>query len=394
MSNKYLLYIRPFPKESLDKMCTLLSLQLKFLKVTTIDGFGFLITTEMDLRETYKVIYSIDRFDSFDTFFINSVNKYSWKAKLPIELIELTTEIENDYQINKTINIDKDYFSNIIGLEDIKSYFKKLQKFLIIENKRKSTTKMSLHMIFKGPPGTGKTTIARKLGKLYKDLGYLRKGHVVEVDRNDLVAGYVGQTAKKTKIQLNKALDGILFIDEAYSLTDHNGNNDFGNESINTIIKFMEDNRERLVVIVAGYTKNMNDFINSNPGLKSRFNKSINFSSYNAKELCEIFKMFCHDKKMLIDKNLQSLIYKFLKKLIKRNNNTTFGNGREVRNLFESMLLEQSNRININESDEKKISTFRKSDLINTAKNNYNIRMIQIGLIRMTTLLSNVINFK
>ena len=151
---------------------------------------------------------------------------------------------------------------------------------------------MSLHMVFSGNPGTGKTMIARLMARIYKSLGILKKGHLVEVDRGGLVAGYVGQTAIKTAEVIKSALDGVLFIDEAYALTNR-GENDFGKEAVETLLKMMEDNRDRLVVIVAGYVDEMETFVHSNPGLESRFNRFWNFPDYSVEEMLAIFDMRC-----------------------------------------------------------------------------------------------------
>ena len=185
--------------------------------------------------------------------------------------------------------------NELIGLDMVKADVKELINLVKVqkmrEDKGMKTVPVSLHLVFSGNPGTGKTTVARILSKLYKEIGVLSKGQLVEVDRSGLVAGYVGQTAIKTQKKIEEAKGGILFIDEAYTLAKEG--NDFGQEAIDTILKAMEDNRKDLVVIVAGYTNLMENFINSNPGLKSRFNKYIEFKDYSAEELIEIFDMQC-----------------------------------------------------------------------------------------------------
>ena len=185
----------------------------------------------------------------------------------------------------------------LIGLEQVKEEVRSLANFVKIQKQREAkglkTPKMSFHLVFTGSPGTGKTTVARIVARIYKDLGVLKKGHLVETDRSGLVANYVGQTATKTNEIVDSALNGVLFIDEAYALVPTaNKNNDYGQEAISTLLKRMEDDRDKLVVIVAGYTKEMNRFIDSNPGLKSRFNRYINFPDYTSGELCEIFNMY------------------------------------------------------------------------------------------------------
>ena len=268
----------------------------------------------------------------------------------------------------------------MIGLDNIKDFINRFTSFLEIQNKRKDRGmeqfQIPLHMIFKGPPGTGKTTIARILGKIYKDLGYLKKGHVVEVDRSDLVSGYIGQTAIKTKEILEKSLDGILFIDEAYTLNG-DGEKDFGQESIDTIMKYMEDNRDRIIVIVAGYNRLIDNFLESNPGLQSRFSHNLTFKSYNNKELMQIFKIICKKHKMIIDSKVLLDIEIFFQKLIKKYSPESFGNGRESRKFFENLLIEQSFRLSKEnvELNDLEINKINKDDFINCAKRNYNICM-------------------
>ena len=221
---------------------------------------------------------------------------------------------------------------------------------------------MSRHMVFMGSPGTGKTTIARIVSRIYKALGVLSKGHLVETDRAGLVAGYVGQTASNVKKVVESAIGGILFIDEAYSLTYSDSAADFGQEAIDTIVKLMEDNRDDLIVIVAGYEQEMKDFINSNPGLKSRFNKYITFNDYTSEELFEIFMMLVNKNMFIIDE--EATIY--MKKLLEEKAiEEGFGNGRGVRNCFEKLLEIQANRIvSVENISDRDLQTITKDDVI------------------------------
>ena len=203
---------------------------------------------------------------------------------------------------------------------------------------------MSYHMVFTGSPGTGKTTVARLIAGIYKELGVLSKGGLVEVDRSGLVAGYVGQTALKVTEVVNKALGGVLFIDEAYSLSSPGAANDFGGEAIDTLVKLMEDHRDDLVVIVAGYTKEMNEFLQTNTGLISRFNKFIEFKDYNEDDLIAI--MYSMAEKM--EMKLEDKAIEKLRAYLSGMNETAkriFGNARGIRNLFEKMLVGQANRL-------------------------------------------------
>ena len=194
-----------------------------------------------------------------------------------------------------------------------------------------------------GPPGTGKTTIARLLGRIFKHLGYLKKGHLIETDRAGMVAGYVGQTATKTDEIIKSAIDGVLFIDEAYALA-NGGMNDFGIEAIEILLKRMEDYRENLVVVVAGYPDEMEIFIKSNPGLQSRFNRYISFDHYSDTTLMQIFKLIAKKSDFKLAEDAEEKLSDIIHGLCK-NQNRSFGNARTIRNLFEKIIERQANRI-------------------------------------------------
>ena len=202
---------------------------------------------------------------------------------------------------------------------------------------------LSYHCVFTGNPGTGKTTVARIVAEIYKKLGILKKGHLVETDRSGLVAEYVGQTAVKTNKIIDSALDGVLFIDEAYSLV-QGGGNDYGQEAISTLLKRMEDDRDRLIVVLAGYSEDMKHFIDSNPGLQSRFNRYIHFTDYSTEELKQIFMLNVDKNQYLLEPEGEKLLSKILDFAIEHKDKN-FGNGRYVRNLFEKTIQNQAMRL-------------------------------------------------
>jgi len=240
--------------------------------------------------------------------------------------------------VTRTADNALDDLEAMVGLGNVKAEINKLLASLEVERRRRAqglpVFATSRHMVFTGPPGVGKTVVARAIGDIYRSLGVLRKGHLVEADRSMLVASYVGQTAQKTLDVCRSALDGILFIDEAYSLTSAQWKGDFGREAVETLLKYMEDHRDRLVVIVAGYPAEMQHFVASNPGLASRFTKTIDFPPYAPIELCDIFRAMATEQRYLLPLGFEAQLAPWVEAQC---DDPRWGNARSMRTLLEKV---------------------------------------------------------
>jgi SpoVK/Ycf46/Vps4 family AAA+-type ATPase len=238
--------------------------------------------------------------------------------------------------------------NGLIGLHRVKDNLNNLINVIRVLKVREemglAQPDMSLHLVLSGNPGTGKTTVARLLAKIYKELGVVSKGQLVEVDRAGLVEGFVGQTAQKTQEVIDSAIGGVLFIDEAYTLTNKKENGDYGQEAVDTLLKRMEDDRDSFVVIAAGYTEPMEEFLGSNPGLRSRFSKTIEFDDYSADELYQILMSMCESQDFRLTPEADAAVKEHFREMVDEKEEH-FANAREVRNFFERCIERQANRL-------------------------------------------------
>jgi SpoVK/Ycf46/Vps4 family AAA+-type ATPase len=341
-----------------------------------LESLLYLNNLNIDISIKQKIKNSIETIIiDFFTLIVNLDNEISdfekekyeeLKRLLQLDYSAVNEDKASTFSTDDSLEATLNELEELVGLSDIKNEVKSLINFAKVNEIRKSkglpTVSLSLHSVFFGPPGTGKTTIARLISKAFKSLGILKKGHLIETDRSQLVAGYVGQTAIKTKEVLDKALDGVLFIDEAYSLS---SDDDFGKEAIDTLLKYMEDNRDRLIVIVAGYENEMAEFINTNPGLKSRFNKYFNFPNYSGSELLEILLRIIHKNKFIISEEAKGKLTYLINDAIFAQGQQ-FGNARFARNLYEQIIQNQFLRVSQLENiNEEHLSEITLADLPN-----------------------------
>lgn len=324
------------------------------IKTAHIESDDFDIEYQFSNYDAAEEFYS--KFDEFADKAIQAENRRSNSNYDVAEVTDTDESVEEEEQKekgndkgSKKTNIPQDPYKeldSLIGMDNVKTEIKSLANLVQVQQEREKNglknATMSYHLVFTGNPGTGKTTIARIIAAIYRDLGILKKGHLVETDRSGLVAGYLGQTAVKTNAIIDEALDGVLFIDEAYLLSEDNDS--YGKEAISTLLKRMEDDRDRLVVILAGYTDKMKQFIESNPGLESRFNRYLDFPDYSEEELMQIFMKQVEKFEYIVEDDATAIV----KEAIHNNymsKDEQFGNARFVRNLFEKILANQANRL-------------------------------------------------
>ncbi len=337
----------------------------KFAQVVT-KAEGTVSMQEMEaLSQIWQMLHTYQKFNSYEDGFNQAKTATdNANASNPASPAAATSPPEDPSQILEKALAE---LHDLVGMDNIKEEVQTLTNFLKVQKIRAerglAETPVSLHLVFLGPPGTGKTTVARLMGRIFHGLGFLDKGHLIETDRAGMVAGYVGQTAKKVEDLINSALDGVLFIDEAYALVPDESGRDFGQEAIDILLKRMEDYRDRLVVIVAGYTDEMLVFIESNPGLKSRFNRYFYFKDYTPEELLKIFTRIAEKSHFKLTSEASAkLLQRF--ETVYDNRDRTFGNARMARNLFEKTIEKQANRLAVMSSlTDEMLTTLEAEDI-------------------------------
>ena len=320
---------------------------------------------------------------------MNKINEVSEQRKQQL-LITLYsyigfTAVEREYvslkEASQTVPLNEllNQLNGLVGLQDVKAQINRLIAFKKVQQMRQAnglaTDNGTKHMAFLGNPGTAKTTVARIVGRMYKSLGLLSKGHFIEASRTDLIAEYQGQTATKARKLIERAKGGVLFIDEAYSLTENTSSDSYGRESLTELTKALEDYRDDLVVIVAGYPDLMKDFFRSNPGLKSRFNTFITFPNYTVDELLQIFQLQLDNNDYKVDDGTLSYLKEEISKQLTKDSEKTFANGRYIRNVFESGVLAQSQRLfeSVDEASVNDLMTLTTDDIREAVKKQFEI---------------------
>lgn len=323
----------PFPYEVITTMISILEEFLKRSEYRSDREVVEIIRKEMMAKAKEKGLMNLQKAKSHPSPISTKVSSFS--------------RFSNDVNEEALHEILTELYS-LIGMEDVKAQVEDMMNFIRVQRMRNDfglrSIPSSYHIVFTGKPGTGKTTVARLIGRLYKEIGILSSGHTVETDRAGLVGEHIGETALKTEAKIQEALGGILLIDEAYALTRDKSGQDFGIEAIDTLVKRMEDYRDQFAVVITGYEKEIKQFISSNPGLKSRFTKYIHFDDYSPTELVDIFKKICIDYDVNpSDSACQYVLSHFTD--VYDDRDETFSNGRRVRTLFEKSVYKQSNRV-------------------------------------------------
>jgi AAA+ superfamily predicted ATPase len=322
---------------------------LPFTKPSEDDGFGFVVNGNLNIRVHSTIVL---RYVDWTAQLVDEKQRPSSLAIDQAALDEMLADL-----------------NQLVGMENIKQEINTLINFLKVQKLRQTRglipMPLSLHMVLAGPPGTGKTTVARLIGRIYRALSFLPSGHLIETDRAGLVAPFVGQTAIKVDEMVEKALGGILFIDEAYALMPRGSQNghDFGLEAIETLLKRMEDHRGRLAVIIAGYGDELHRFLEANPGVKSRFNRYFYFEHYKPYELANIFTVFCTEHDLQLTQEARKKLLHHMTAVYHKRTRV-FGNGRYARNLLEKTIERQANRIvNLEPITDELLCTLTETDI-------------------------------
>lgn len=333
----------------------------------TFKQAGAILTTCNGNRMRYQVI-GLERYLKviirYIMFVENRLDDVVVKKEYVHNRVGLATmQQEQEIRLNRLLS----ELDSMVGLESVKREIHDLINLMRVKMIRKEhgleAPSVSMHLVFAGNPGTGKTVMARKLAEIYQCIGVLETGILVETDRSGMVAGYMGQTAELVRQKVEEAKGGILFIDEAYTLSNSGREGDYGQEAIDTLLKLMEDKRDEFAVIVAGYPKEMEDFLNSNPGLRSRFNKYIYFEDYSANELYDIFLQMCAKNDYHLQPHMEEKMLYIIEKMIAKQGRK-FANARDIRNFFEKVVTNQANRVvSLNPSDVEELLTITAQDL-------------------------------